>query len=283
MGTNISLAMNSDRESLPSTGPAAVTVETPPEDRSAQPMRGIRSGCIVRSTYLRSKSLQRAQRSALIDRLYAIFSETLHGCTRDELEAVMFSAGDIDLLLCYGACDELVGFSFAGIDYIEHEGRTFAVFTAGGFFRHGYHGGVRSILFGLGQATRAKLHHPRIPVGYLTRCTTPAVYRLLASKMPRVYPNRRYQTPADIEALVQAISASRQYTAVGETPWVVRSIGRPHHPSRLRRLESDPEVRFYTELNPRFAEGEALLAWTPLDVANIASGFVRVLRARLAR
>ncbi|WAC89570.1 hypothetical protein [Mycobacterium sp. Aquia_213] len=275
MGTDISLAMNSDAESLLTT---AVSSSLP-----VRPARGVRSGRIVRSNYLRSKSLQSAQRSELMDQLYAIFSDTLYGCTRDELEEVMFSAGDIDLILCYGVHDELVGFSFAGIEHIEHAGRTFAVFTAGGFFRPGYHGGVRSILFGLGQATRAKLRNPRIPVGYLTRCTTPAVYRLLASKMPRVYPNRRYPTPTDIEELVQAISAGRHYTVMGENPWVVGSIGKMHHPSRLRRLEYDPEVRFYTELNPRFAEGEALLAWTPLDVANIAGGFARALRARLDR
>lgn len=269
MSTNTSLAINSGAESL-----------RPPE---LKPARDVRSGRIVRSKYLRSKSLTHAQRSALVDQLYAIFSETLHGCTRDEFEAVMFSAGEIDLILCYGAGDEPVGFSFAGIDRFEHAGRTFAVFTAGGFFRHGYHGGVRSILFGLGQATRAKFRHPHIPVGYLTRCTTPAVYRLLASKMPRVYPNRRYPTPGDIDALVQAISMSRQYTVIGENPWVVGSIGRPHHPARLRRLECDPDVQFYTELNPHFAEGQALMAWTPLDVANITGGFARALRARLDR
>jgi hypothetical protein len=253
---------------------------------SAAPARRVRGGQrkrIVRSEYLRSESLAPARRCALVDQLYEIYNATLYGQTRDEFGAQVFGAGEVRFALFYGASGELAGYSYAGIERIDHEGRTHAVFSAGGFFRPGYHGGLASILFGLRQAARAKLRHPRTPLAYLTRCATPATYRLLASTMPRIYPSRRYRTPADIEALVRALNARRRYGAVGADPWIVRTTIWLHDPSRLRRLEHDPDVRFYTELNPRFAEGEALLAWTPLDLANIAGGFLRTLRAHLTR
>lgn len=241
-------------------------------------------GRIVRSECLRSESLEPDQRSALVDQLYAIYSETLYGYTRDEFEAqLIFGAGEVRIALFYGLAGELAGYSYASIERLDHESRTHAVFCAGGFFKRGYHGGVTSMLFGLRQALRARLCDPRTPLAYLTRCTTPAVYRLLATTMPRVYPSRREQTPAEIDALVRALSTRRQYGSIGTDPWVVRSLGTPHDSSRLRRLEHDPDVQFYTDLNPRFAEGESLLAWTPLDAANITGGLVRALRARLTQ
>ncbi len=69
---------------------------------------------------------------------------------------------------------------------------------------------------------------------------------------------------------------------VGDDPWIVQSRAVPRDPSRLRELSTDPYVRFCTELNPRYAEGEALLTWLPLDMINIARGLVRVLRRRFA-
>jgi hypothetical protein len=64
---------------------------------------------------------------------------------------------------------------------------------------------------------------------------------------------------------------------------VVRSVATPRDTSRLRRLDHDPDVRFYEQLNPNFAEGDSLLIWMPLDVANIVGAFFHLLRARLGR
>jgi hypothetical protein len=276
----VSLSSTRQGPVIPDTLSNGTDISSPP---SAAPSRGSHPGRIIRTQHIRSRSLGPAQRSELVDRLYAIYNATLYGYTRDQFEEMVLGADEVRLVLYYGVGDELAGFAFCSIERIEHAGRRHAAIYAGVFFRPGYRGGVSGALFGLRQALRAKLSQPLTPLAYLTRCTTPAVYRLLASTMPRVYPSRRYRTPADIEALVRALNARRRYVAIGSDPWIVRSIGRPHDPSRLRRLGNDPDVRFYTELNPRFAEGESLLAWTPLDLANIAGGFVRTLRAQSIR
>jgi hypothetical protein len=262
-----------------STLPHGTGVLSPP---SPAPGRRARPERIVRSEYLRSESLEPAQRCALVGRLYAVYCRTLHGYTSAEFEDMVFGASEVRLALFYGAHDQLAGFSFAGFERIEHAGRAHAVLAGGGFFRPGYHGGVSAAFFLLGQALRAKLREPRTPLAYVTRATTPAAYRRLAATMPRIYPSRKRQTPADVEAVVRALIAHRQYVQVGDSPWVVRSHT-PHDPSRLRRLQDDADVRFYFELNPGFAEGESLLVWMGLDTADIAGGFIRALRARLAR
>jgi hypothetical protein len=69
---------------------------------------------------------------------------------------------------------------------VEYAGREHAVFCASVYFRLGYHGGLSSAFFGLRQALRFKVLHPRTPLTYLTRCCSSAVYRLVAPTMPRI-------------------------------------------------------------------------------------------------
>lgn len=236
---------------------------------------------IRRSRYLWPKSLGIVERQTLADQLYDVYSETVRGFTRDELADEVFGRDDVRVALFYGTKGELAGFAYVGIERIEYAGRQHAVFCASVYCRLGYRGGVPSSLFGLREALRFKLREPHTPLAYLTRCASPAVYRLIASTMPRAYPSLRYQTPEDVQVLVRRLSVRRNYVAVGEDPWIVRSVATPQDLSRLSHIQRDAQVRFFIELNPRFAEGWSLLTWTPLDAANIAGGLYHVARNRL--
>ncbi|MCV7195172.1 hypothetical protein BST12_23930 [Mycobacterium angelicum] len=238
---------------------------------------------MVKTERLRSESLTPAQRTPLFDRLYAVYSETMWGHTREEFEKHLLSAGDLSLTLYYGDRGEFAGFAYIAIQSVEHGRKPVAAFSAGGFFRPGYHGGVAGMLFGLREAIRFKLRRPRTALGYLSRTSSPAAYQLFVKTMPLVYPNRFRQTPVDIESLVRAIGERRRYVRVGESPWVVHSDAVPRDASRLRRLVDDADARFCVQLNPRFAEGEALLIWIPLNAATIVGGLYRQVRLRLGR
>lgn len=251
-----------------------------PAQSPAQPVLSRR---IVRTEQFRSESLTPPQRAALFDRLYAVYCETMRGHTREQFERHLLSAGDLRLTLYYGAFGDFAGFAYIAIQCVEHERKTVASFCAGGFFRHGYHGGVSGMLFGLREALRFKLRRPRTALGYLSRTSSPAAYRLFATTMPRVYPSRVRQTPAAIEALVRTIGERRNYVRVGDDPWVVRSDAIPRDASRLFELGDDADVRFCVQRNPRFTEGEALLIWIPLNAATIVGGLYRQVRLRLGR
>ncbi|GAB91713.1 hypothetical protein [Gordonia rhizosphera] len=238
---------------------------------------------IARRECLDAASMTPAERSALADRLFEVYSDTVHGFDRRDFESQVFAADDVRLALFYGAEGELAGFACAHVERIAHDDRTYAVLCASLYFRLGYRGGTSGALFCLREALRFKLREPRTPLVYVTRCASPAVYRLLASTMPEVYPSRTRQTPSDVEALVRIVGQRWGYVPVTDGPWVVSSVATPHEPSRLRRLDSDPDARFYLRMNPRFAEGDALVVWTPLSAANIAGGIFRLLRGKLGR
>ncbi|MFL0181626.1 hypothetical protein [Mycobacterium sp. SMC-15] len=238
-----------------------------------------RSRRIRRKEYLQPASLCPSERSALADRLYPVLCETMSGFARNEFEEHVFARG-VRVGLFYGADGELAGFTYAGLDRVEHESRNHAIFSMGTFFRPGYHGGVQTALFGFRVALRFKLREPRTPMSYLTRSVSPASYRRMALVMPTLYPHSTRQTPAGVEALVGALIARWQYHPVAQDSWVVRSIATPHTVSRLRRIADDPETRFYLRLNPRFADGESLVVFIPLNTANIVGGLFRATCAR---
>ena len=261
------------------SGPATSTL-TARRSHAHRPVTGTRR--VVRTEYLRGAA-EFAQRPELMDQIYGVYSEALHGTTREELAALMCGSGELSLAIFYGADDEVAGFTYAHIELVECGGRTHAVFNAAVLCRLGYQAGASGALFGLREALRFTLRHPLTPLAYFTRTCSPAAYRLIASTMPRVYPSRTHETPADVAALIESISMRRGYAQAGGHGWVVRSPGTPHDASRLRRIERDPHARFYSQLNPRFAEGNSLLTWVPLDAANIIGGLCRLLRGRLAR
>lgn len=233
--------------------------------------------CIRHGRSLRPRLLGPAERSVLVDQLYGIYRETVSGFTRDELDAQIFCADEGRAKLFFDTRGELVGFSYASIDRIETAGHRHAVFAAGVFFRLGYRGGKFAAAFGLGEAVLFKVRHPFTPLAYMTRSSSPAVYRLIASTMPRTYPSAGRKTPAQIRALIEAISARRKYVAVGASPWLVSTPATPLSAARMKQLECDPYVRFYLHLNPDYANGTALLTWVPLNMANICGGLLRVL------
>jgi hypothetical protein len=236
---------------------------------------------VVRTERLQTRALTPAQRRDLGDRLYDVYLDTVRGYSREQFESELFGADDVSLALFYGDGGVLAGFSYASIDRVAHDGRDHAVFCAAVFFRLAYRGGTASALFGLGEALRFKLREPRTPLAYLTRGCSPASYRLLASTMPRTYPSRSNATPPEVEALVRALGTRRRYVHRGENLWIVQSCATPQDPARLRALAKDPDAQFYVGLDPRFAEGDALLVWMPLDVANIVGGLLQLALARL--
>ncbi|CDM77472.1 hypothetical protein DSM43518_03586 [Mycobacterium marinum] len=236
---------------------------------------------VARSEHLRSASLDATERADLVSRLYDVYCETVRGDTQDQLAARIFAGDEVRLIVYYGALGQVVGFAYAGLERMAATGDRHAIFYAGVFFRRGYHCGASAIFWGLRQALHFKLSEPRTRLAYCTRSSSPAPYRLLAATMPRVYPCRNHRTPPQVEALARAFSARMHYVPIGASPWIVHSGAIPRDAARLHSLEHDPHARFYRDLNPRFAEGEALLTWIPLDPANIAGGFVRLIRTWL--
>ncbi|APR88066.1 hypothetical protein A7982_13415 [Minicystis rosea] len=235
---------------------------------------------IARTRVVTLGELPAAERAALVEQLYAVYLANSNTLDRAGFERVVLPSDEMRVALFLGRDGELAGFSAARIQRIVVNGREQAVFGAGVHILPAYRGGSASAVFGLTEALRFKLKNPRIPLSYVTTASNPAVYKLFARTLRRYFPRRDQETPAEVEAIVQAISQKRGVQWTGEDPWLARTFVRPSRPERIRgsrALQNDPDVAFYVARNPGFAEGDgsALLVFVPLDAADIAHGLLR--------
>lgn len=236
----------------------------------------------------RTRRLRQSHLGAdLEDQLYAIYRASSHSLDRESFKRRILPPGDVRVALFEGRGGELAGFSAAHILRAGVGGRQHAVFAAGVYILPGYRGGAASAIFGFTEAMRFKLREPRTPLWYVSMTSTPAVYALFARTARRFYPRRDVETPPEVEALVLASAAARGLEAVAGDPWLVQSFVRPRDPDRVRRARSltgDPDVSFFVERNPGYADGEgtALLVAIPLQPADIAFGLARAAREQAA-
>ncbi len=186
--------------------------------------------------------------------------------------------GDRPLALFYGEEGTLVGFASAGIQRIDHEGVRHAVYGGMLFIDTQYKGVTESLSFAIREALRFRLREPWTPLWCMGVIMTPASYRRLVVTMPRLYPGRRAPVPERVRALLRKTARLRGLAFVDEERWLVRGMGTPRHPERLRSartLKADPDARFFLDENPRFDEGVAMLIWFPVDVRNLGGAFAR--------
>lgn len=114
---------------------------------------------------------------------------------------------------------------------------------------------------------------------------SPAMYLSLTRAFAEVHPSVR---GPDAEQAQRALDDLRGIFDLprGSTPgsarigWVSRLT--PREWARIR-TDPDPELAFYLERNPRFADGEGLLFYAPLHARNIVAGLRRVARTRRRR
>lgn len=239
--------------------------------------RGARLG-VTRTRRVVLGRLSAEERRALCAQAYAIYASFKRGVDRATFEAAFFADDEARVALFYGEDDAFAGFAAASIHRVAHGGKEHAVYGALLFIDGRYKGTREASLFALSEALRFKLREPLTPLAYLGVTTSPASYRMFAVTMPTFYPTRRGPVPADVEAVAREAARARGLTFVDAERWLVRGLGAPLEPERLRRartLQDDPDARFYLEQNPGFDEGTALLLWVPLTLGNICGALVR--------
>lgn len=237
---------------------------------------------VRRTKTLDVAALSEAEKRQWAAQLLDIYRESMDGLTDEAFFDDVFGSKETRLRLFYGSGDTLVGFAFARIDRLDHEGDRCAVFSGGVSFRLACKGGgLATAIFGLSESIRFKLREPSTQVAYFTRASSPAAYRILPTTMPAVFPHPDVATPPVVQRRVLELSRRRGYRPVADDPWVVRSSAVPRKPEKFKNLEGDRLARYFLEQNPDYAKGAALLVWTRLDASDIVRGLAKVAYLRL--
>ncbi len=234
---------------------------------------------------LTAGSLSLEERADLTRALYPVFCESMSGVDeRTFADTVLFRGADSRIALFHSDDGELAGFASACVMQLTAGGAEHAVFNAGVLMRRGFRGGDAAARFGLVEALRHRLRHPRGRLWYVCQTTSPAPYMLFARTVPTFYPNPHEPTPPDVEELFGAYRAALELSPVEGSPHLTRQpqcACRTRLP-KPRAAATDRYASYYLRENPRFDAGVRLLVCIPLDWSNIAAGLFAPL-ARLFR
>lgn len=250
------------------------------EHVAAAPAPATARKAITRTRRLVLGDLDPAARRELCARAYALYASYKTGVDPATFEQAFFADDAARVATFHGDDGAFAGFAAASIHRVDHEGKEHAVYSALLFIDARYKGTREASLFALGEALRFKLREPLTPLAYMGVTTSPASYRMFSVTMPTFYPTRRAPVPPQIEALARTAARARGLSFVDDDGWLVRGLGAPRHPERLRKaktLQDNPDVRFYLDKNPTFDDGTALLLWVPLTVGNVCGALVRRL------
>lgn len=229
------------------------------------------------------RTLSPAARADLCATTYRIYSAYKNNVDPSAFERAFFGSDEGTVVLFHADDGSVVGFAKSAIARVSHAGETHAVFSGQIYIDTRYRSMRAVYPYAFGETLRFKLREPRTPLGFLG-VMVPAAYCRLANTFPECYPTYLRPTPPGIAALMLSVARARGLTIVDEERLVVTGLGVPAYPAKARSAQSfagDPHARFYFESNPRFGEGNYLLAYSPLHLKNCASGLARALRLAL--
>jgi hypothetical protein len=148
----------------------------------------------------------------------------------------------------------------------------------------------QNILQKLGAASflKMRLRHPLLPIYWFYDTFSYKSYLLMPRNFTTYWPRRDLPTPEFVSAFMDQL-ASRMYGASWQPE---RGIAVRSGQKRLRPgaapLEAtaldDPDLAFYTRMNPGHAEGDMLVCLAPLTLGNwlalVRKAFARLRRRR---
>lgn len=233
-------------------------------------------------------ALSEASRDRLGPALYAIFclsyGELSYETVRDEL---LFRSGS-RVALYRDGLGELVGYITFRVDRVTLEGKDYAVFCTGTYFRPGTHPGNLINRLALIETLSFKLRNPFVHTNVVIECLTPVSYRRARRIFAEVWPRPEAETPAAIEALLVSVLRDRGFEVSAATPYVVRYPDPASHQDAQRvrgsdTLRGDVDVDFYLSLNPHFEQGDVLCLLAPVNFVDLLRSLALQVRGSLQR
>jgi len=116
--------------------------------------------------------------------------------------------------------------------------------------------------------------------------THPLIYDLTARMLPTMAPGSGSPPPPSALEIVHEVARARGLPVDPTDPWLVQFYGRAAQADRLKASRAyarrSPAMAWFEAHAPRWAEGQALLVWAPVDAANLLGAAGRLARHLLA-
>lgn len=218
--------------------------------------------------------LDRRQREALGERLYAIHQTVFAGLDKEAFDRYVVNspAQKTRILLYRNAQKELIG--YFGVHRFERnvDGQPLVVFRAEVGLQQEYRQQDADLSFWWAEATKFKLLHPLKHVYFFFVPVSPSFYAMAARYTHKVYPGRDRNVPAKTLRLMTQLAAQFGLPPVAEENPLVRRVGwitrATKQEQQFWQSSRNRYVRFYIDANPNFSQGNGLLTLMPVTISN---------------
>lgn len=126
-----------------------------------------------------------------------------------------------------------------------------------------------------------RIAHPLRTIFYLGTLVHPSSYVVFARHFETVFPHRRVALDAPTEHLMLELADAFHAPAVDASDPMIRQVGWITRVERAYwRRSDDPDVVFFRERNPGYAQGHGLVVLVPITFRNLVLSMLGYARGR---
>lgn len=211
---------------------------------------------------------------SLTDALYDFLAQSYHLADKQEfIRLILQPENEGELIVLFGLQGDIAGLTRTIKQRLQIGNRQIMIFTALMYFNPLYTIHPTIAVMGLSQAMKYKLDHPQEESVYIALTNTPASYKLVSKLSDSIYPKPEQLLPIQILSLISTLKHTNGWISTSQHPMVINS---PLVPIRGKTpqfyQESEALDEFYLKANPDYMQGNALLTYIPLSLANINYG-----------
>ncbi|WP_447531229.1 hypothetical protein, partial [Legionella pneumophila] len=210
----------------------------------------------------------------LINKLYRFLSKYYHLASQEEFIRFIIQP-DLygELTVLYGENKEIAGFSRNCRQSVDLGKKQVTCYIAYLYLNPEYqiHASIKSA--GLTQAIKYKLANPHEELVYIAFANNPLTYEFIYQLSDLIYPKPLQRVPDQILTVLNALKKQNGWISTNNHPMVVNSPLVPLRSQLSRINEESSELKeFYMSANPDYLQGNSLLIYMPLHLANIGYG-----------
>ena len=211
---------------------------------------------------------------SLSNALYDFLAQSYHLADKKEfIRLILQPETEGELIVLFGLHGDIAGLTRTIKQRLPMGARQVTIFTALMYFNPRYTVHPTIEIMGLSQGMKHKLAHPQEELVYLALTNTPFSYKLVSKLADSMYPKPEQLLPIQILSLISTLKHVNGWVSTGQHPMTINSPLVPIRGNASQCYqESDALDEFYLEANPDFMQGNSLLTYIPLSLANIHYG-----------
>ena len=210
----------------------------------------------------------------LISNLYHFIASSYHLANQDELQDLIIQPKEQGkLIIFYGTNQEIAGFTRTIKQIIDLGKKQVFIYTAYIYLNPHYSVPPNTENTGLTEAIKDKLANPQEEIIYLAFANNPLIYKFISDLCDSIYPKPSQRVPDQIVAVINAFKKQTGWISTGNHPMVVNSpLVSLRSQNTLFVDEGCELIDFYLSTNPDYLQGNSLLVYIPVHLANIGYG-----------